>query len=84
MFVGQIPGLFERARRRLVYSGHPNEDAVTASRSTTLYDDDRLRNADGNRTNSTVSGTAGFFVPDIAPNASLYNVVEVEVVVWQA
>lgn len=73
-----------RGHRRLVYSGHPNEDAVTASRSVTLYDDDRLRDADGERTDATVSEASQFFVPDAAPNASLYNVVEVEVVVWRA
>ncbi|GGL58724.1 DUF7288 family protein [Halocalculus aciditolerans] len=70
----------ERRQERFYYTGAPTSNAVTASRSVTLYDDDRLY--DDGWTAATVS-SARYFAPDAAPNSHLYNVVDVEVVVWR-
>ncbi|APE95726.1 DUF7288 family protein [Halodesulfurarchaeum formicicum] len=68
--------------RTLVDQGNPSDQAVTASRTVVLYDDDQLRAADGSRTDRTVSETSGYFAHDTAPGP-LYNVIRVEVVVWR-
>lgn len=74
--------------RRVVFSGTPSDNAVRAVRTVTLYDDDTLVNATGVPTNVTLAAVAAdanvtYFAPDAAPSSSLYNVVEVEVVVWR-
>jgi hypothetical protein len=81
---------------RMVYVGRPSDNAVTASRTVTLYDDDRLLHPNGSRSSTTVGEadvtsctSAGvsecreFFAPDAAPGDPLYNVVEIEVVIWR-
>lgn len=70
-----------RERVPLVRQGTPTDDAVRVTRAVTLTDDDALRDADGNRTNATVA-SAGFYVPDDAPDTPVYAVVYVEVVAW--
>jgi hypothetical protein len=72
----------ERRTRVLVRSGTPAENAVSVGRTVTLYDDDSLRAADGDRTGTALADAATYPAPDIAPGPT-YNVVEVEVVVWQ-
>lgn len=71
----------EREQRQLVNLGEPSDHASTASRVVTLYDDDRVRAADGTDL-GTLENTS-YFAPDVAPNSRVYNVVEVEVVVWR-
>lgn len=68
-------------RRSLVRNGRPSDDAVTATRTVTLYDDDRLLAANGTATGPTLTN-ASFYVPDADPDGPLYNVVRVEVVAW--
>lgn len=72
----------ERRVRRFVYSGNPSDDAVAVTRKVTLYDGDFLRDASGGKSARTLD-EAPFFAPDASPGGHLYNVVEVEVVVWQ-
>jgi hypothetical protein len=74
----------ERQTRLLVRSGTPAENAVAVTRTVTLYDDDSLVAADGSRTATTLGGASTYVAPDIAPERPTYNVIEVEVVVWQA
>ena len=73
--------------QRLVYSGEPSDNAVRAIRAVTLYDDDRLLDASGDPTNTTLAAAGAngtFYTPDAAPSSPVYAVVEVEVIVWRA
>ncbi|EMA01474.1 hypothetical protein SAMN05443574_112118 [Haloarcula vallismortis] len=67
---------------RYIYSGEPSDNAVRASHTITLMDDDHLRDADGTR-NSTQLGdpTTDYTVSDTGTN--VYNTVSVEVVAWR-
>lgn len=76
-------------RLPLVYQGPPADDAVTASHTTTLYDNmtltapgtgtRELREYDTDPTNNA----GGFYpIPDADEGSPLYNVVEVRVIVW--
>ncbi|WP_332898685.1 DUF7288 family protein [Haladaptatus sp. CMSO5] len=72
--------------RRLVYRGVPSDNAVTASRLVTYYDDDVLYDPNGDKTTKTISSVANansFYMSDAAPGSSVFNVVKVEVVVWR-
>lgn len=65
----------------LVYMGTPSDNAVAASHTITIYDDDHLR---GETTNVSAARDDGqFYMPDAARNGTLFNVAEVEVVAWQ-
>jgi hypothetical protein len=70
-----------RQRRPLVRSGEPPADVVVATRTVTLYDHDRLRDASGAPTNTHLEN-GSYFAPDVGPG-EVYNVVEIEVVIWQ-
>jgi len=72
----QLPD--NRTRRQtMVYMGSPTDNAASASRAVTLSDDTPAGGAGDN-----VSSTE-LYAPDAAPNATLYNVMEVRIVVWQ-
>lgn len=68
---------------RLAYVGESTDSAVRATTFVTLYDDDVLRTANGTATNVTLTNASTFYAPDAAPNDRLYNVIEVEVIVWR-
>lgn len=68
---------------RLVYVGTPTDNAVRATVLVTLYDDDVLYDADGEPTTTTLASSNTFYAPDVANGSRLYNVVQVEVVVWR-
>lgn len=73
-------------RTQMVFQGSPSNAAVTASRTVVLFNDDHLINESGqiNTTlNDTISGPESFYAADAAPNSSVYNVVEVRLVVWR-
>lgn len=70
---------------RLVYQGVPSDNAVVATHTVPLYDDQVATgpNADGETVqdmNNVQNG--GYPVPDAYPNSPLYNLVEIRVVVW--
>ena len=69
-------------RAPLVRYGRPSDDASRATRTVALYDADRLLDADGTRSDTTLAN-ASFYAPDRYPDSPLYNVVRVEVVVWR-
>ncbi|WP_336361364.1 DUF7288 family protein [Haladaptatus sp. ZSTT2] len=72
--------------RQLIYRGVPSDNAVTATRLMTIYDDDVLYDVDGNPTAYTVTQAANngeFYMTDAAPNSAVFNVVKIEVVVWR-
>ena len=79
-------------RQRMVYQGYPSDNAVAAQRTVTLYDDDALYEPDGDadtddaaRPTTQILASAGddFYAQDAASGSGLFNVVEVEVVVWR-
>lgn len=80
------------ANRRMVYQGDPSDNAVSAAYSVTLYDDDVLYEPDGDsedfdaaQATTTELSAAGddFYMRDISSGTSIFNVVQVEVVVWR-
>lgn len=72
----------------MVYRGEPSDNAVSASRTVVLYDNDNLT-APGyedvtlNATDATSAETFDRFIADEHPDSPLYNVVRVEVHVWR-
>lgn len=77
----------ETERQRMIYQGEPSDHAVSASRTVTLADDDRLVDEDGTPNATTVSESASFYAPDAGVesggNRALYNHVRVEVIAWR-
>lgn len=67
----------------IVHMGEPSDHAVAARRTVTLTDRDRLRDAAGAPTATTLAEAESYFAPDVAPDRGLYNVVEIEVVAWR-
>ncbi|WP_335999248.1 DUF7288 family protein [Halorientalis halophila] len=69
----------------------PTDSAAVATRTLTVYDDDRTRILDRTQspprkcgsTGSTVEGAgSAYFMDDVNESSPLYNVVEVRLVVW--
>jgi hypothetical protein len=67
---------------RMVYRGEPSDNAVSASRTVTIYDDDNLTAPDATRTAADANNFADV-VPPASGGTSVYNVVRVEVTVWR-
>ncbi len=72
----------ESKTRRYVFSGSPTDNAVTATHTVTLWDDDPLYAAD-ETAGSTRLNTQNMTYPMPDTGANLYNTVRVEVVVWR-
>ncbi|MEF8789568.1 MAG: hypothetical protein V5A61_05535 [Haloarculaceae archaeon] len=71
-------------RRTMVYQGTPSDNAVSASQSLVLMDEDTLSGPYAGRTlNGTAPTADAFYAPDVAPSGSVYNVVEVRIVAWR-
>ncbi|WP_276272421.1 DUF7288 family protein [Haloarcula litorea] len=71
------------SQKRIIYlyNGRPSDNAVSASQTVTLMDDDHLYDTDGTRNETTLSTATGFPIPD--RGANVYNTVRVEVVSWR-
>ena len=67
---------------RMVYRGEPSDNAISASRTVTIYDDDELTAPGPTKTASTADNFSDV-VPDDPNSNDVYNVVRVEVVVWR-
>ena len=67
-------------REQMVHFGTPSDNAVSARRTITLYDDDRLT-APGET--GTVADSTTFYANDRSPDTGVYAVLRVEVVVWR-
>ena len=65
---------------RMVYRGEPSENAVSASRTVTIYNGSKLAG-----TSTTVENATSFdeVVPYDGTGGTVYNVVRVEVTVWR-
>ena len=65
---------------RMVYRGEPSDNAVSASRTVTIYNGSKLAG-----TSTTVENANSFYkvVPYDGTGGTVYNVVRVEVTVWR-
>lgn len=72
----------DRRSTQMVNLGEASDHASVATQSITLYDDDRLRRANGTVSDQRL-GSTNYFASDIDPDSRLYNVVEVRVIVWR-
>lgn len=69
---------------QLVDMGAPSENAVTSERTVILYDDDVLRDENGDKTAKTLNAHSdSFYAPDASPSTEIYNVVTFRVTVWR-
>lgn len=81
------------SERRMVYQGNPSDNAVAAQWTVTLYDEDVLYEpADGDpdtfdvaQPTTTTLESAGddFYAQETSTGSPVFNVVEVEVIVWR-
>jgi len=69
--------------RSMVEMGRPSDNAVTSSRTVTLYDETNLTGSD-DRSLAAVEGDAdrSFYAPD-ADSGVVYNRVEVRIITWR-
>ncbi|WP_415383301.1 hypothetical protein [Halosimplex sp. TS25] len=68
--------------QRYVYQGEPSDHAVRATWSLSLVVDDEIRDENGDPTGTAVSDEDTYFAPHPS-GSSVYNVINVEVVVWR-
>lgn len=73
----------ELAKRQLVNFGRPSDHAVTVRRTVTLHDDDVILDENGDPTGTTLGETNSYFAPNLNPDGAVYNVVQVELVIWR-
>jgi len=71
------------SRETMVYMGSPSDNAVATTRTVTLFDGDELTAPGATQSVAVAGETDDFYAPDAAPNATLYNVLEVRIVVWK-
>lgn len=68
----------------MIYRGEPSDNAIAASRTVTLYDDDNLTAPGSEDVTLETAETFGRYVPDAhGGDNPVYNVVRVEVHVWR-
>jgi hypothetical protein len=75
-----------RGTQRLVYRGEPSNNAGSATRTVTLFEGDWVRDGDNRRTRQLGAVDSAANETFYAPNhydSRVYNVVQVEVVVWR-
>ncbi|MFC7045639.1 hypothetical protein ACFQH6_09690 [Halobacteriaceae archaeon GCM10025711] len=70
-------------QQAMVYMGTPSDNAVSASRTVVIYDDSQLSVPGETENVSTAAATGDFYARDAAPNGTVFNVVEVQIVVWR-
>ena len=74
----------ESITRRYVYSGVPSDNAVRATHTVILTDDDPLYDRDGTPNGTRIGDeNATYPLPDTDRDGPLYNTVRVEVVAWR-
>ena len=78
-------------RQRMVYQGQPGSGSARATRTVMLYNDSVLLNETGHRRTGAVRNLSQveqsdfdeFYAPDSQRGSDIWNVFQVEVVVWQ-
>lgn len=86
VYVSYTDATGDSSRETMVFQGTPSNAAVSASHTLVLFDDDHLVNRTGpidTSLNDTKGAGGSFYAPDAAPNSSVWNVVEVKLVVWR-
>lgn len=73
-------GIGGAGTEQMVYMGSPSDNAVVATRTVVMRDDQRLSVT--GETVATAAGDGRYFAPD-AVSGPLFNVMEVRIVVWQ-
>ncbi|MFP8952162.1 hypothetical protein ACLI4Z_04185 [Natrialbaceae archaeon A-arb3/5] len=69
--------------RTVVNQGEPSDHAVTATTMVTLYESDRFYDSDGSPTETTLAeGEDDFYIPNEG-SGPVYNVAEMELVIWR-
>lgn len=74
---------------QMILQGTPSDNAVSATRTISLRNDDNIVDADGSRNDTTVQEATGFYIRNGPANNAgslghgLYNVVTVEVIAWR-
>ncbi|WP_459192373.1 DUF7288 family protein [Halosimplex sp. J119] len=68
--------------QRYVHQGQPSDHAVRATWALSLMESDEIRDENGDPTGTAVSDESTYFAPRQS-SASVYNVINVEVVVWR-
>lgn len=66
--------------RNMVYRGVPSDNAIVATQTVTLYDNDSMPNSP--KTVKEAAEDGEFPVRDTAPSSPIFTVVEVRVVAW--
>lgn len=69
-----------QTRTRMVYMGTPSDNAVAASRTVVLFDDDTL--GDGSGTVGDAADDGEFYADDL-DDGPLFAVLEVRIIVWR-
>ena len=71
-----------RGRTRMVYMGSPSDNAVAATRTVVLFDDDCVGDGSGTLAEVAADPNREFYVDD-TDDGPLYGVMEVRIVVWR-
>ena len=79
----EITGVRNLEKRQVVNFGDPSDHAVMVRHTVTLYDDDLLRDEDAEKTGTELQNAESFYAPNINEDGSVYNVVQVELVIWR-
>jgi hypothetical protein len=94
VYVSYQSGTGSWVTQRMVYRGRPSDNAISASRTVTLYDSDCMLNEDETTDESRCLDDddpsdgndwtrSDFYAPNLPDSDGLYNVVRVEVVAWR-
>lgn len=68
---------------RMIYRGEPSDNAVSASRTVVIYDDDNLTAPNHQDIEVQDATSYGNYIPQRDTSSDVYNVVRVEVTVWR-
>ncbi len=70
--------------KEMVDMGAPSTNSITAQRTIILYDQDRLRDAQGDETGQTLSDNSSrFYARDVRSGSDVYNIVTIKVEAWR-
>ena len=78
-----VTGVRSLEKRQVVNFGDPSDHAVTVRHTVTLNDGDLLRDEDGEKTGTELQNAESFYAPNVNEDGSVYNVVQVELVIWR-
>lgn len=68
---------------RMIHRGSPSDNAVRVTKTVTVFEDDVLYDKDEEPTSVEVTESDRFYAPNIDEDRYVYNVIQVEVVVWR-